>query len=251
MREKVNGQAGSLPPIKVLKTVDSRESSLTIGLIDCFQFTKECMAKVLETIRPRATIVAFSSVQACIAENRTDLNVILYASHSSIVSEVQTMQRVVALRRALPGVRVIILSDMDDGRQPRMIRSALKSGAAGFLPIRTTNVHMAVAAIRFVMAGGIFAPLDLLLTSPPGAHAPPKAAQLQRELTSRQMAVLAHLKQGKANKLIAHELSVSESAVKVHVRNIMRKIGATNRTQAAFKAQNFCNGTKPAKGSDA
>ncbi len=51
------------------------------------------------------------------------------------------------------------------------------------------------------------------------------------------MAVLSHLQQGKANKIIAHELSMSESTVKVHVRNIMRKVGATNRTQAAYKAR--------------
>ncbi len=49
--------------------------------------------------------------------------------------------------------------------------------------------------------------------------------------------VFRHLKQGKANKIIAHELGMSESTVKVHVRNIMRKMGATNRTQAAYKAQ--------------
>ena len=55
------------------------------------------------------------------------------------------------------------------------------------------------------------------------------------------MAVLAQLRQGKANKLIAHELSMSESTVKVHVRNIMRKMGATNRTQAVYKAQQLSN----------
>jgi DNA-binding NarL/FixJ family response regulator len=49
--------------------------------------------------------------------------------------------------------------------------------------------------------------------------------------------VLSHLKQGKANKTIAHELGMSESTVKVHVRNIMRTMGATNRTEAACKAQ--------------
>ena len=57
----------------------------------------------------------------------------------------------------------------------------------------------------------------------------------QLSLTTRQIAVLSHLQQGKANKIIAHELRMSESTVKVHVRNIMRKMGATNRTQAAVQ----------------
>ena len=52
--------------------------------------------------------------------------------------------------------------------------------------------------------------------------------------------MLAQLQQGKANKIIAHELGMSESTAKVHIRNIMRKMGATNRTQAAFNALKFC-----------
>ena len=56
-------------------------------------------------------------------------------------------------------------------------------------------------------------------------------------LTPRQATVLSLLQQGKANKIIAYELGMSESTVKVHIRNIMRKIGATNRTQAIYKLQ--------------
>ena len=50
----------------------------------------------------------------------------------------------------------------------------------------------------------------------------------------RQLSVLEGLRQGKANKTIAHELTMRESTVKVHIRNIMRKLNATNRTQVAF-----------------
>jgi hypothetical protein len=51
------------------------------------------------------------------------------------------------------------------------------------------------------------------------------------------MAVLTLLQRGKANKIIAHELCMSENTVKIHVRNIMRKMNATNRTQAVDKAR--------------
>ena len=56
-------------------------------------------------------------------------------------------------------------------------------------------------------------------------------------MTPRQTTVLSLLQQGKANKIIAYELGMSESTVKVHIRNIMRKMGATNRTQAIYKLQ--------------
>ena len=45
------------------------------------------------------------------------------------------------------------------------------------------------------------------------------------------------MRRGQANKIIAYELTVTESTVKVHIRNIMRKMGATNRTEAVYKSQ--------------
>ncbi|MBS7739701.1 MAG: response regulator transcription factor [Chelatococcus sp.] len=51
--------------------------------------------------------------------------------------------------------------------------------------------------------------------------------------TVRQAAVVGALRQGKANKRIAYELNMQESTVKVHVRNIMRKLKAKNRTEVA------------------
>ena len=53
--------------------------------------------------------------------------------------------------------------------------------------------------------------------------------------TSRQAEVVEALRRGKANKIIAYELKMQESTVKVHVRNIMRKLKATNRTEVVYK----------------
>jgi DNA-binding CsgD family transcriptional regulator len=54
------------------------------------------------------------------------------------------------------------------------------------------------------------------------------------QLTLRQLDVLALLRQGKSNKTIARDLGMREATVKVHVRQILRKLGASNRTQAAL-----------------
>lgn len=59
---------------------------------------------------------------------------------------------------------------------------------------------------------------------------------LSGDLTSRQQQVLACLKRARSNKEIAHELSMSEATVKVHVRQVMKKLGAVNRTHAAVLA---------------
>jgi DNA-binding NarL/FixJ family response regulator len=57
--------------------------------------------------------------------------------------------------------------------------------------------------------------------------------------TPRQAAVLEAVQHGKANKVIAYELDLKESTVKVHVRNVMRKLGAHNRTELAVLSFNL------------
>ncbi len=82
-------------------------------------------------------------------------------------------------------------------------------------------------------------PIDILFSDKSDYDQPLDHEVISAGLTSRQVAVLAHLRQGKPNKIIAHDLRMSESTVKVHIRNIMRKMGATNRTQAVYKARQF------------
>ncbi len=74
-------------------------------------------------------------------------------------------------------------------------------------------------------------------------NAPSPSVQKPTALfTTRQAAVVEALKRGKANKIIAYELEMRESTVKVHVRNIMKKLKATNRTEVAYKANLLLNG---------
>lgn len=61
-------------------------------------------------------------------------------------------------------------------------------------------------------------------------------------LTARQIAVGEAIRQGKANKQIAYELDMRESTVKVHIRNIMKKLNAKNRTDVAVKIEEFLRG---------
>ena len=64
--------------------------------------------------------------------------------------------------------------------------------------------------------------------------------------TQRQAEILDCLRRGMANKLIAYELDMCESTVKVHIRHIMKKLNATNRTQVAYLTRGFFeSGTEP------
>jgi DNA-binding NarL/FixJ family response regulator len=217
-------------------------SALTVGLVGCYRFSQECLIKALENLHPQLTIVPFATVADCIAERRTDLDLIIYYSHHSQAngaSDAALTHHLSALGQAFPAIPLVVLSDADDAQRLKNFRDTLKSGAHGFIPTRTTGIPIAIAALRLIKAGGTFAPMDLMLANAnrtDDERAQPDTVR-QRPLTSRQMVVLAHLRRGSANKIIAHELDMSESTVKVHVRNIMRKVGATNRTQAVYKAQ--------------
>ncbi len=85
------------------------------------------------------------------------------------------------------------------------------------------------------MAGGIFVPASALRNS---GHKWPEREQTVHSLlglSERQAAVADAVALGKPNKIIAYELDLCESTVKVHIRTIMKKLKARNRTEVAFK----------------
>ncbi|MBV9288444.1 MAG: response regulator transcription factor [Hyphomicrobiales bacterium] len=134
------------------------------------------------------------------------------------------------LSELVPNAPVIILSSKDDGD---LARTAISHGAKGYIPC-TMGFELAVAAVRLVLAGGSYAPMDF------GAARgqPPRVADVPvGGVTPRELAVVRAIQQGKSNKVIAYELNMCESTVKVHVRNIMKKLSAKNRTEVAMKAQ--------------
>jgi DNA-binding NarL/FixJ family response regulator len=206
---------------------------LRVAWIDSHRLTRECVMHALVSLQPSLTIEPYETLESCVSTvPHADWGLILYYAHSEVSN---LSSDVAALREMFSDAPIVVLSDASEGVQRKAIRDTLGSGANGYICTRTTSALMAVASLRFVEAGGTFAPLDLLLTTEPEpvVVTEPEPSDL---LTSRQIAVLAEVKQGKANRVIARDLSMSESAVKVHIRNIMRKMGASNRTQAAFKA---------------
>ena len=176
-------------------------------------------------------------MQDCIRADGNSFDLIILYSHASYDL---CLQEIAAIRSAFDRPPIIMLSDLEDSHQVNTIRGALRAGANGFISTRSTGLSMTLSAIRFVQAGGTFAPLEMLLSDATPAPVAAPAQISPYRLTARQKAVLAQLQQGKANKIIAHELGMSESTAKVHIRNIMRKMGATNRTQAAFNALKLC-----------
>ena len=144
------------------------------------------------------------------------------------------------LRSRLPDAPLVVLAENDGS--PDVV-AALRAGARGYM---TVGMEPAVlfSALSFVAAGGCFFPPAALLAAQgreagdgPLRSAPGQARLPHQDiLTTRQSAVLRFLQQGHSNKQIARALGMNEATVKVHVRQIMRKLGVTNRTQAVLSA---------------
>lgn len=108
---------------------------------------------------------------------------------------------------------------------------ALAAGAAGFLP-KTLSAKSLINAIRFMAMGEQYAPLDFMRAGEEAESHP-----LADVLSPRELQVLEGLTHGKSNKEIARDLDIREPTVKLHVKTLYRKIGASNRTQAAMIAK--------------
>ena len=110
------------------------------------------------------------------------------------------------------------------------LQRALEGGAP--------NADLAlIGALDLVLAGGVYVPSSLLDAAPPRQDgSSDRPSEPWSELTRRQRDVLGLISQGKSNKLIADALSMSESTVKAHVKQIIKRLHVSNRTQAALLA---------------
>lgn len=179
------------------------------------------------------------------------------AGHSGATSS-EWRTRVDELRRSFPEVPLVVISEDDSA--PEVIE-ALRAGVRGFISARTPPA-IVFQTLYFILAGGVYFPPSALLQ----AQALNNSAEWRRVsgtahvtyrghcsgLTERQAAVWRLLQRGHSNKVIARELAMCESTVKVHMRQIMRKLGATNRTQAALCSVDMVQeSTEPAETGDA
>ncbi len=111
-------------------------------------------------------------------------------------------------------------------------QDALAAGAAGFLP-KTMAAKSLVNAVRFMVAGEQYAPVDFMTAQEPEGPVNP----LAERLSHRELEVLDGLCRGLSNKEIARELDLQEVTIKLHVKTVCRKLEARNRTHAAMIAR--------------
>jgi DNA-binding NarL/FixJ family response regulator len=136
-----------------------------------------------------------------------------------------------------PEIRVVVLTSFADKAR---VSDALAAGAVGYL-LKDCDPGEVLTAIRWASQG--HAPLDPRVA---GALLPSPTAPAEDTLSARELQVLRLLTQGLANKQIGRTLGISERTVKVHVGNIFRRIGVTDRANAAMWARDHVSAEGPA-----
>jgi DNA-binding NarL/FixJ family response regulator len=134
------------------------------------------------------------------------------------------------LNARFPDVPMIVVSGIED---PRAMKRLLDAGVAGFLP-KATDGELVIKAIELVIAGGRYIPAEILSLA---EHAEIRALDtgdrdmLGEKITPRQQEILALLRQGLPNKLIASALQISEATVKMHISALLRAHGVRSRAE--------------------
>eukprot|EP01037_Dinobryon_pediforme_P017322 gene17322-17513_t len=226
-------------------------SKLHVILIDRRTVVRDCISHILRSSSLCLDVLGISTIKE-LQDASADL--VLVGLERGPTHWQNLKEQLFDIKRLLPGVPIVAITDNEE---PQYLREALKYGVSGIVPT-TMGVQIAVAVIELALAGGHYAPSDLLAehltevedcdelpaepvdpikarTGP--SHPVKPCVSSHCTFTFREQQILEQLKMGTQNKLIAYNLGISENTVKTHLRNIMKKLHATNRTRVAFLTQ--------------
>ncbi len=174
-------------------------------------------------------IVATGSNPEEVRHQGATAEVVLFDAREGMGKAVST------LREACPKARVVLLTDTVDTRK---LAEALEAGVDGCM-LKDMSSQALAQSIRLVMLGEKVFPSSLatLLVNGGGvSHSATTGVAGRKGLSQREEQILRCLVRGDSNKMVANQLSITEATVKVHLKSLLRKINASNRTQAAIWA---------------
>lgn len=200
--------------------------SITLLIVDDHPVVRDGLATILSTQADFRIIgEAASGEEALVVARQQQPDVVLLDLEMPGLDGVDTLR---LLREGRPNIRVVVFTAFDTDER---ILGAVQAGAKGYLLKGAPRTEL-FDAIRIVHQGGsLLQPVvaSRLLNRLADTK---EEADLVEGLTSREEEVLHLLTQGKQNKEIAIELSVTERTVKYHISSILGKLGAGNRTEA-------------------
>jgi DNA-binding NarL/FixJ family response regulator len=256
--------AAAMPPVRLLQSgIDTKQSLARSGsakntkpiveqttelaivpmvlYIDKYRLGRDCISEQLASQLSQWTVESLASMSELRKErDLSNASLVVLHAHSASVGTAEFAGEIAMIAEVAPGVPFVVMSDLEDAAEALL---AIRSGARGYLPA-SLPISQVIPAIRFVAEGGTYIPTCIL------TYVPPRPSPTTRvdgdgnpiAFSPRQLQVLERLRQGKQNKIIAYELGMCESTVKVHIRLIMKKLNARNRTQVVLLTNNMSIG---------
>lgn len=225
-------------PLAVNRSEDSLESR-TILVVDSHPLVADGIGSLLRETDMRGQVLYAATVSAAVELIRERIiDIVLVARFVGDESGLEILRRVRQYDDDLP-VIVLSMSQSASG-----VREAVNAGATGYI-VETAPREVIVQAIDLALRGERLAllPLTCVAEAVTPAAVPLSFSDPSREsgkrharLTKQEAKVLGHITEGMSNKEIARELGIFEGTVKVHVKAILRKLNAKNRTVAALMA---------------
>jgi DNA-binding NarL/FixJ family response regulator len=205
---------------------------MRILLADDHAMVRDGLVPFLERLQPGSTVVEAGTLPEAMVAARSgepiDLAILdLYMPGMDGLVGLTTM------RAEFPDLPIVILSG---STKPEDALQAIEHGACGFVP-KTMRGETILGVLRLVLSGEKYIPPFLFEyrdgLAQPAAPAGSETPSPLTHLTPRERDILDMIVDGAPNKVIARELSLQEVTVKAHLRNMFRKLGVANRTEAA------------------
>jgi DNA-binding NarL/FixJ family response regulator len=242
----------------------STETNLAI-VVDTLEFRRACITSLLGgwAAAEEIALLPLSPEEAHQKlRNETECRVVILNVGAAASSHSDVLAEIMVLRAMAPAAALVVVADRED---PGDVMAAMQAGAEAYVS-NLLPPDLIFRTLSFVLHGGTYFPRSIVDHGPtsdgPELEATParseKAsdeastrelglAELPQRATAdttrlfkapdfseRQMAILAGICRGEPNKIIGRALNLPESTVKVHVREIMRKLAVSNRTQIAI-----------------
>lgn len=210
---------------------------LRLLLVDDQSLFREALRTLL-ALQPDFAIVAEAGdgERAVALARAHQPDVILMDLRMPVMNGVEATRRVLA---AVPGTRVVVLTTFEEDEE---IFEALRAGAVGYL-LKACSADKLCEAVRAAAKGtsvlepSVAARMMAELSRLSARDGRKAAAPLADPLSERELGVLRLLAEGCSNKEIGARLAITEGTVKNHMTNVLGKLGALDRTQAALKAR--------------
>lgn len=208
---------------------------MDIVIIDDHVLFSSSLIELLSVVNDSLIVSSFSSYSSAQAAlKRTLPKLILLDLNLGEECGVE-LSKVIAME--FPETKVAILSANED---LEVMCTCAMNGVVGYIT-KSAPPDTFIKAVQLLLEDGSYFPsylLPALLKKHVNAEtAVPKVEDpsLVSGLTPRQREVLGYLKQGMSNKLIAHNMNISEGTVKLHVSTVLNKLGVSNRSEAIVK----------------